>query len=1476
MWKKLLVIALIMMASTVARAQSGTRNLRSTAYTRLLLQQSSESEVKSYLNLVVGTDFQAWDTDLDWLSANLTTYAKTLLDDTTASEARTTLELGNVSNVATSNTPYNATSWNNNTDAATKDAIRDKFEASVGDMTKAVYDALDNSLVDGDDTAYDAGTWDNNPDAASKNAIRDVINGLGGGHDPVTLGTASGLSLSTQELSLALATNASPGAASAAHITALEAATAHSSADGSSHTFINQNVTSTGDPTFNSAVLSTFLDLVPTASQAHSEGRLWYDSDVDTFIVYNAESDISGNVMEEMWVPVRNSTGSTITDGQVVYFSGATGGRPNIILAKADDAATALVAGIATHDIENNTNGYITTVGLIRGAINTVGLSGGDPLYLSAATDGLMTATPPTPPDFIILCARVMTVSANGDIMFSTERLDFTNGVVLSSLDTVGDLTIHGDDLFMATNTDKALLVADGTNFNPVVSTGDVIISNDGSSAIQANVVDDTHIDWGTGAGQVSAVDIVIADAGSIITATEVEGALQEHRTAIDLTESVATQAFNGKFLESIDFRVSEAAGTVTGSLEQTSGGDLTEYFSDGTTAYDTTPADTIDITAYVGTSSSPATVFIYILQSNKGVLVANASDWPAAEHIKVANLVLRTAVITGTDGALVNRNWNDHTAGTNSQGHIAHINQRIRKMNAAYDSGVALTLKNSGGTALNTSSSSTAVEIVTSEGMIYQMHNQTFPATDMYVTATDDAHITNQVTDEGGAYSTTTDLVTDITVHVDGTASGTAIGVNKYFNLVIWGIQNKTGEVSHIMINIPTGQYTSEAAATADTSGFAVYDIPEAYRGVGFLIARLTFRLIAGAQWTYIAQEDLRGQVPSVSAGVGVTTTAHDLLSNLDYASAGHTGFLADDGSTPLTANWDVGNFDITLNDLTGDGTVEGATLTEGGNPVYNGTETPGGELGNTWASPTIDDNIIDEANLKLETGPTNDFILTADSTKSGGMKWSAAGAGGGDVSVGTGAADNRVAVWEDGTTIGGAANFTHDGDIFTVLSGDSEGSTPDLFNFLAATSNNPRLTMGVSEERAIEMIWQNGDAIGLIWAGTGTFDLNFSNRIYIDATNGNIGIATTSAGTSAVNNLVIGAGTAPDDSVANTAAIWVQDASGAGTASLFGRSENGNVVDLINSGAGDNVSVNSGAVVDPDFVSDGGIDFTDTSNTITADLNSSSITGQADDPGFASGDFLLYSDTGDSGNLKKVNYDNLPSGSGDLWSDAVDSDILPTGNDNTYDLGSAAASFKDIFWDGTATGDVTGALTGNADTATLAATSTIVDSTDASSSILMVDSATGDLALKTDGGLAYNASTGMLSPTILSTANNIKAEPKHLTFNIWNPNGVQGDDAEVCIVPLTSAALTITNIKITLNASGNEVIGDLKFADTFIGLGTPTVINVCDTTSGVLDDSAMADGTIESGKCIYFSFDSQPNAAITQMCVDISYSYD
>mgnify|MGYP003626063217 FL=1 len=52
-----------------------------------------------------------------------------------------------------------------------------------------------------------------------------------------------------------------------------------------------------------------------------------------------------------------------------------------------------------------------------------------------------------------------------------------------------GDLTITGDDLFMNTNTSGAALIADGTNFNPVVISGDLTISTSGVAAIGSGVI---------------------------------------------------------------------------------------------------------------------------------------------------------------------------------------------------------------------------------------------------------------------------------------------------------------------------------------------------------------------------------------------------------------------------------------------------------------------------------------------------------------------------------------------------------------------------------------------------------------------------------------------------------------------------------------------------------------------------------------------------------------------------------------------------------------------------------------------------------------------------------------------------------------------------------------------------------------------------------------------------------------------------
>ena len=65
-----------------------------------------------------------------------------------------------------------------------------------------------------------------------------------------------------------------------------------------------------------------------------------------------------------------------------------------------------------------------------------------------------------------------------------------------------GDLTISGDDLTMGTNTSGHIMVADGTNFNPVAVSGDVTISNTGAVTIASGAVETAMLNANVISGQ--------------------------------------------------------------------------------------------------------------------------------------------------------------------------------------------------------------------------------------------------------------------------------------------------------------------------------------------------------------------------------------------------------------------------------------------------------------------------------------------------------------------------------------------------------------------------------------------------------------------------------------------------------------------------------------------------------------------------------------------------------------------------------------------------------------------------------------------------------------------------------------------------------------------------------------------------------------------------------------------------------------
>ena len=131
-------------------------------------------------------------------------------------------------------------------------------------------------------------------------------------------------------------------------------------------------------------------------SPVYTAGRVYWEEGENTLAVDTGVDDVSIQVGQENIIRARNSTGSTITDGSVVRISGSTGNRPNIVLAQADSAANAAgTIGIVTHDIENNTDGFVTTSGLVRG-VDTSAFSEGDIVYLSSTVAGGLTGVEPT------------------------------------------------------------------------------------------------------------------------------------------------------------------------------------------------------------------------------------------------------------------------------------------------------------------------------------------------------------------------------------------------------------------------------------------------------------------------------------------------------------------------------------------------------------------------------------------------------------------------------------------------------------------------------------------------------------------------------------------------------------------------------------------------------------------------------------------------------------------------------------------------------------------------------------------------------------------------------------------------------------------------------------------------------------------------------------------------------------------------
>lgn len=173
------------------------------------------------------------------------------------------------------------------------------------------------------------------------------------------------------------------------------------------------------------AINGLLFDTTPVVP-AHTPGHAHWNTADDMLEIMSSTTGVTLQLGHEQWVDVRNNSGATILNGRPVRLTGASGNRPTVGL----DNGLGQAIGLATHDIPNNSNGKITSFGLVRG-LNTSAFADGQTLYSSAT--GTLTTTLTSSRIGHVLLAHV----SNGIILSDPDQRVHSSGATAARPTTV-------------------------------------------------------------------------------------------------------------------------------------------------------------------------------------------------------------------------------------------------------------------------------------------------------------------------------------------------------------------------------------------------------------------------------------------------------------------------------------------------------------------------------------------------------------------------------------------------------------------------------------------------------------------------------------------------------------------------------------------------------------------------------------------------------------------------------------------------------------------------------------------------------------------------------------------------------------------------------------------------------------------------------------------------------------------------------
>lgn len=184
-----------------------------------------------------------------------------------------------------------------------------------------------------------------------------------------------------------------------------------------------------------SVVEPIYIDFNTGASEPdYREGRVYWDNVEKTLTLMNDQEDVRLQIGEESYVRAVNKSGTTITNGTPVKISGSQGNRPVVWPAQATEHIFNEVhreyelVGLATHDILNNQEGFITTFGIV-GGIDTSNYTVGHTLYVSSSEGELTDQKPAAPLDILRVGVVLSSHQTQGKVFVNPQEAVHVNDI---------------------------------------------------------------------------------------------------------------------------------------------------------------------------------------------------------------------------------------------------------------------------------------------------------------------------------------------------------------------------------------------------------------------------------------------------------------------------------------------------------------------------------------------------------------------------------------------------------------------------------------------------------------------------------------------------------------------------------------------------------------------------------------------------------------------------------------------------------------------------------------------------------------------------------------------------------------------------------------------------------------------------------------------------------------------------------------